>query len=441
MMILRTIRQAIWVLGLLLGATLPASAQIVYFNTINGAIYSLNIATCQSTFIVNGNAANDMAVGPNTNTMYGLFGQTLFQTNVSTGVSTSVLTVPPVISPSLEYGPNGLLYLTGQFVWAVNPVTGTFTNNGALPAGWFSLGDLVYFQGQYYETVGTPSGDYLAIINVNNPGASTLVAPAPPNTFLVAGAGVEHPTCPKMYWFSYVSPNTPSTVYEYDVNTQTWTVICPSFSFAAAGGDTPNGYTFPLTCNNCTTNAGIISTGPVINGCLGTTVTIAAATQTTLDANDLLQYILYSNINNPAGSIIATNNTPSFVFNAATMQTNTNYYITSIAGNNQNGNVNLADPCFDIGTGSRTVIWRPNPNISFSANADLCAGNCTPVNVNLIGSPPFTFTYSINNGAPLSASSNSANSSVNICIPTNTPPGPVLLQALTITDAFCTCTN
>jgi len=148
----------------------------------------------------------------------------------------------------------------------------------------------------------------------------------------------------------------------------------------------PNGVIFSLFfCSSCCeTNAGLISASP-LNLCPGNNATVPPAFQTLLESDDILQYILFSNPNDTLGSIVATNNTPSFSFNPATMQTGVTYYIAAIAGNNLNGNVDLTDPCLDISNAIQ-VTWQPLPAVTFSvANPDVCAGDCTTVTANFTG--------------------------------------------------------
>jgi hypothetical protein len=86
---------------------------------------------------------------------------------------------------------------------------------------------------------------------------------------------------------------------------------------------------------------------------LGTSTAVGAAlklwiTQTNLDANDILRYIIFTNLADTTGSIIATSTTPTFPFNPAIMQTGVIYYLAALAGNGVNGNVDISDPCLDV---------------------------------------------------------------------------------------------
>jgi hypothetical protein len=132
-----------------------------------------------------------------------------------------------------------------------------------------------------------------------------------------------------------------------------------------------------------------------------------------LDADDLLQYILFSDPTDTLGSIVAVSNTPSFSFDTATMQTGVPYYSATIAGDNLNGNVDLDDPCLDISNTAAQVIWQPLPTIVLTAdNTTVCGvGNCQTVVATFTGTPPFVFSYEFwSGGAPVGA--------INIAVPT-----------------------
>ncbi|MCC6412605.1 MAG: hypothetical protein IT270_13150, partial [Saprospiraceae bacterium] len=68
-----------------------------------------------------------------------------------------------------------------------------------------------------------------------------------------------------------------------------------------AGG--PNGTVFSLfiCCGSCVTDAGLLAAGP-LNLCPDQPASLSAATQTQLDPDDLLQYVLYTDPANPLTS-------------------------------------------------------------------------------------------------------------------------------------------
>jgi hypothetical protein len=201
----------------------------------------------------------------------------------------------------------------------------------------------------------------------------------------------------------------------------------------------PNGTVVQVVicCPPCVTDAGQITSAEQ-DLCLGDTVSLPFATDTVLDNNDLLQYILFSDLNDTIGSIIATNNTPTFGFNPATMQTGVEYFIAALAGNDLNGNVDLNDPCLDL-SNVITVTWHPLPTVTFSVeNPDVCVGRCQIIDVAFTGTPPFTLTVSSPAGTTTNTFQNYTGT-LEICPPPGTPPGSFTVQATALTDAYCTC--
>lgn len=424
----------IMVMLLLLSAQ-KASSQTIFFSNLNNQIYSLNISTCATTLVTNAQVFNDMAVGSGT-TYYTIFANTIFSVNAATGVSTPIATVNSIIT-GMEVGSNGTIYVLGFNLFAINPSTGVVTDLGALPNGWFCTGDLVFVNGQFYATV---DPNLLINVNITNPSLSTVVNSNLPGASLVAGAGVNNPNCPKMYWLDLPFSGS-SIIWEYDINTQTWTQKCPAFNFQAGGAGTPSGYSFAYNCNNCTTDAGSINNTP-LNICVNNPILIPFDNNAVLDADDLSQFILFTNPANPMGSILATSNTPTFPYNTAYV-TGQTYYIAAIAGNNLNGNVNPSDPCFDI-SNIVPITWRPKPAVVFTSPvSQLCTAQCATLSAAFSGTPPFSLNYSVelsgnSLGNTIQTFTNNTGA-ITICAPASTPSGTIFLQATTLTDLFCTC--
>ena len=202
----------------------------------------------------------------------------------------------------------------------------------------------------------------------------------------------------------------------------------------------PDGLTFNLRfCESCcATDAGVLS-GSSVNVCLPNPAAFSPATQTNLEPGDLLQYVLYTNANDPEGSILATSNTPNFDFNPATMQTGVTYYVAAVAGNEVNGNVDLTDPCLDI-SNVIEVEWNPFPTVGFSvASPEVCAGDCLTFNVTFTGTPPFILTYDSPVSGEQTQTFTTNTGTLQICPPAGTPPGTVTLSALIVSDEYCVC--
>jgi hypothetical protein len=202
----------------------------------------------------------------------------------------------------------------------------------------------------------------------------------------------------------------------------------------------PSGVLFALyfCCPVCTTNAGTIAQAGPYNTCINSTLNFPASTGTVLDNNDILRYILFSNPSDTAGSIIATSNTPSFTF-APPMQTGVTYYLAAVAGDNLNGNVDLADPCLDF-SNALQVIWRPIPAVTFSvANPNVCAGACTTVTATFTGTAPFTLTYTSPASGSVTQTFSGNTGTFQVCTSPGSPPGSLVVQATKVVDAWCTC--
>lgn len=143
----------------------------------------------------------------------------------------------------------------------------------------------------------------------------------------------------------------------------------------------------------CATNAGVMDNSP-LNPCYGQTVNTSTANGTVLAPGDTLLYYLVSQATMPPlWTIITVSNTPTFVFNPATMVPGTTYFIVAVAGNigGMNG-VNLTDPCLSIVPGP-TVIWRPEVTATLSGAPEICAGGMAMIEVQFTGDGPFDFGY------------------------------------------------
>lgn len=334
--------------------------------------------------------------------------------------------------------PVGTIYVaTTQGLGVFDPVTNQFIYIGNWPASFLPIVEmeLWYDNGQLYGFFGPPPTQQVALIDVNNPGNSSIVGIIN-NTYLGGGA------CNAGDSIIMCSFN---VVYQYDPSTGDLSTIC-DFSnttvFLNGLSSIPAGFA-DLPCL-CTTSAGTIVPQSLMNYCTDETATFIHNNNEILDNNDLLQYVLFSNPNDTAGSIVAVSSTPSFSFNPATMQTGVTYYMAAVAGNNIGGDVDLDDPCLDF-SNATAVVWRPLPDITLSvANPDVCGvDGCITVTANLTGTPPFSFVYELQvNGSPI-GNSVTVNVGGNphdflVCLSPGTPTGPLQIVACSATDLYCT---
>ncbi|MEI6409592.1 MAG: hypothetical protein WCR52_09430 [Bacteroidota bacterium] len=340
--------------------------------------------------------------------------------------------VPPQNYQTGQLAPNGLVYLGGnQGLGLFNPATNVITYIGNWPAGVGGVTDLYYINGVLYGTGYDNSGiTFLLQINTANPSLSTILGSLP------LQGGAEGGTWNGNAGFFY--GDALGDIYFYNPSDNSSTLVCdlPIIGVFSGLSFPPPGLPEYPCLVTCTTNAGALPQAGPFNTCTNSTLAFPAATGAVLDNNDILRYILFSNPNDTAGSIVATSATPSFNF-AAPLQTNVTYYIAAMAGNNQNGNVNLNDPCLDF-SNALQVVWKPLPSVTFStANTNVCSGACKTINTNFTGTPPFTLSYNSPAGSNTQVFSGNSGS-FDVCPPANSV-GNFVIQATALADALCAC--
>jgi hypothetical protein len=206
----------------------------------------------------------------------------------------------------------------------------------------------------------------------------------------------------------------------------------------------PHGFAFNISicCQPCTTNAGTINASD-INACINEAVAIPSS-QSVLEADDLLQYILFTDSGNPLVSILATSSTPSFNFDPGTMVIGETYYVAAIVGNDLNGTVDSSDPCWDI-SNIVPLVWWPPPTVALSSeNVDcLKPGECYGINLSFTGVPPFHLTAQVFSGgsviSTIDSTYNLPSAVMMLCLPSTTPTGAITVEALSLSDNYCSC--
>lgn len=246
-----------------------------------------------------------------------------------------------------------------------------------------------------------------------------------------AMGGLQAPVCPvgQFIWASCedISIQTP-------INTIT--VRADLVDGWSAGGVN---FAIYFCCQPCTVQAGLIPSSP-LSLCVDKIATVPPAGPNILPPGTLLQYILFSDLNDTIGSIISISNTPNFSFNPAVMQEGVTYYIAAIAGIELNGNVDLADRCLDISNNAVPVTWMPKPTVVFSiSNPDACKGDCVNVLVEFTGEPPFSLIYTTPFAGQVTKTFIELVGLIQLCIPMNAPPGSLNIQAIKLTDQNCVC--
>ncbi|MEO1257184.1 MAG: hypothetical protein AAFZ15_00245 [Bacteroidota bacterium] len=429
------------VLCYLLACPLNTKAQIVYGSYNQGGnfyIAAIDLATCTvcNVFELPTFVHNDFSILDD--------GSIVIQNNSGLTIyppaSGNPITIPldPPSNATGSYLFNGLLYIFADnglhyFDPSTNQVTYVGPWPPAMPVGnyeFFELNNQIYALRQGF------SPNEIWLIDLADPVNSTFaqsITGQPSNLYSSTTVGNEI--------FFYSEPS----IYSYNFSANTETELCNLFNLGIFGS--VNGLSYlpagvpPPPCL-CTTDAGTVQNN-FQELCIPEEAIVPFNNDETLDSDDLLQYILFSDLLDTLGSILVTSNTPNITFDPNIMQPGVIYYLATIAGDDINGNVDLTDDCLSISNGSE-VIWRPQPAVSFSiADPDLCAGSCIVLNVTFIGTPPFSLEGNILSGANVIGNFNEAynsnNGTLEVCAPVGTSPGDLNIQSTLISDEYCTC--
>jgi subtilisin-like proprotein convertase family protein len=102
--------------------------------------------------------------------------------------------------------------------------------------------------------------------------------------------------------------------------------------------------------------------------------------------------------------------------------------------------VTVTSPGCGTATDNVVVTVLPRPAVTLTAsNTNVCGGDCQTIQLNFTGTAPFTITLSSSVTGPITQTFGSNSGTVQICPPTGTPPGPLLVQTQSVSDAFCVC--
>jgi hypothetical protein len=342
--------------------------------------------------------------------------------------------------------PDGTVYIsTATGLYTFDPADNTYTLVGNYPSGQQSMENIYFENGQLYGFC-CPNGSTRSIvqININNPSASTVVGSTwyGFNIVTTASNGM-------VYGYNgLVNGGTTYGFYSMQVPSGALTPTCippvPPPYFFASGSVTammtaPPG-TPDLPCLCLAVNSTPVQTQ--INACVPSSVTVDFSGNPSPDFNDVVRYILYTNPANPMGSILQIKTTPVFSYSAP-IQPNVTYYVAQIIGNPLNGNIDPTDPCLAIST-PVTVIWRPKPTVISltTPNGTICGGECGTVEITLSGTPPFAYSWQVQQGGnvltPLQVVFNSFvnPATFQACAPAGTS-GPVNVVICGLLDAYC----
>ncbi len=423
-----------------LGTFITLPAQFVYFTGTTGGsnenmVWRMNTVTCEICPVLNYefDTPLELLILPNGDLLVSTLSGGILRFDPPN--NTPVAVIPGLINGAVVH-PNGTIYTnTLNTLSTFNPANNTFTPLGNFPPG-FTIYELFVFNGQLYGMGDVPPSNSSGIvqINVSNPGASTVVQMPP--QFFIGATSASNGT---IYVTDAIGL---AEISSYNFTTNSVTSVCPISgiifirSLTAVPAGTPE---LPCIC----TSMAATPVQNTVNGCVPNNLTVPFNNNQQTDPDDLVQYILYSNPANPLGSIIATSNNPVFAYTPPVLPGVT-YYVAQIVGNNLNGNVDLQDPCLQIST-AVTVFWRPQPSVTALTvqGNDLCAGTCQPVTVTLSGTPPFAYSWEVQQGGgvitPLNVVFNvNTNTSIfQACVPASAVGGGVTVVICGLTDAFC----
>lgn len=141
-----------------------------------------------------------------------------------------------------------------------------------------------------------------------------------------------------------------------------------SFTVTDANGCSMPAVVGAYSCN-CTTNAGTMPL-PTLKACAGTSITVVANANQTLDANDITSYVLHNGAGPALGQVFAQNNTGIFVLQPG-MSPGEIYYVSIVAGNPLGNNPDPSDPCFSVASG-QAVEWLENPAPDAGVDGEIC---------------------------------------------------------------------
>ncbi|MGK0362992.1 MAG: gliding motility-associated-like protein [Saprospiraceae bacterium] len=159
-----------------------------------------------------------------------------------------------------------------------------------------------------------------------------------------------------------------------------------SFEVTDTNGCGPITVTGERNCD-CQSDAGTM-TQTLQEACIGETVTGLPLGDEVNDGDDVVQYVLHDG----NGTILGTDNTPTFGL-VPPMTTGVTYYISTIIGNDLGGGiVDMNDPCFSMAVGT-PVIFNPLPDGIIAGDTAICEDGSTNIFFELIGTPPFSVVF------------------------------------------------
>lgn len=434
---INVLKSLVWSLTLL--GAIHARGQIYLEAT--GGIFPFDLCNCTTGAPINvGTGA--LAVSPN-QSILGLINDSIF--TISAAGNTTFLGPMPGGSNNLVCAQNGLIYSVGidisgtfSFLSVLDPATGINTYLGDLPPGFFSGGDLFFYNSNLYMT-GEYFGDaIIAQIPVNNPGATSIAFQTPNFGSTVGAVSFWEGGVQKVFIWGW--ENGVFGIYEFDMNSGTTVLRCPVQSVADMGAW--SGLQLAPCCNN---NAGNWANLSLLSACEDDPVAPQHLGNEILAPGSALSFILVADSTAALpGSILQTNATPAFTFNPAAMSVNTVYYVAAVAAPGPPGAPNWSASCKDLSFFA-PVLWKALPTVAFAgAVTPACGSECLEFSLNFAGNFPIALDWGIDWGAQSLSGTFVANtpaSTLTVCPTAGNPfpSGTFQLQLLAISDGECGC--
>ena len=226
-------------------------------------------------------------------------------------------------------------------------------------------------------TVLSPLGfSNLSLECVPDGGAYTVsfeVSGGNPDAYQISGGNISVEPGP-VYIFTS-DPVTSESAYDFEVSDDS---TCDPLVIQGEG----------IFCPECSSNAGAMDMQSIELCQTDTAVADHLTENLLLDGiDDVLLFILHDGAAVPFGNILATNTEPVFTFQSGTMETNVEYFITAVVGNDDGaGGFDENDLCLSVSNGT-PVIFLPGPpapgNLQASANL-LCPGEVLELSIDQV---------------------------------------------------------
>lgn len=166
------------------------------------------------------------------------------------------------------------------------------------------------------------------------------------------------------------------------------------FEITDANGCTPVLVTGVYNCN-CISDAGTMNTQAIATCGNGAQTAAVGSVAPTLDANDVQSFVLHTNSGGTLGNVLATNNNPTFSFNAGNMTYNNTYYISRVVGDDAgSGTVDLLDGCLSVSVGTPAKWNAPIASTINTSTPNICSADNGILNIVTTGPGPFNIVYS-----------------------------------------------